>query len=198
MLEIISAQILSRDFYSRPTDIVAQEVLGKVLVRVYKGEFLSGRIVEVEAYFGPGDIASHAKNGPTPRSRPMFGLPGKAYVYFTYGMHHLLNLVTEEDGKAGAVLIRALEPLSGLETMKALRKTEKVEILTNGPARLTQALAIDLSFNCWDLTKGEELFLLEDGYQPEKVVSSHRIGVPVAPDDNFRYYINGNRFVSRR
>ena len=191
-------KVLGRDFYSRPTEIVAQEILGKVLVRVYKGEILSGRIVEVEAYFGPGDIASHAKNGLTPRSRPMFGLPGKAYVYFTYGMHHLLNLVTEEEGKAGAVLLRAIEPLSGLERMKALRKTNEEKLLTNGPARLTQALAIDLSFNCWDLTKGKKLFLLDDGYRPKKIVSDHRIGVPVAPDDNFRYYIEGNNFVSRR
>lgn len=192
-------EILDRGFYSRPTDIVAREALGKVLVRLYKGEFLSGRIVEVEAYFGPGDIASHAKNGPTPRSRPMFGLPGKAYVYFTYGMHYLLNLVTEEDGKAGAVLLRALEPLSGLETMKKLRKTKDEKILTNGPARLTQALAIGLFFNCWDLTQGKGLFLLDDGYRcPQKIVSTHRLGVPVAPDDNFRYYIGGNQFVSRR
>lgn len=198
LLEIASAQILRRNFYSRPTDVVAREVLGKVLVRQYKGKLLSGRIVETEAYFGPGDIASHAKNGPTPRSLPMFGLPGKAYVYFTYGMHYLLNLVTEEDGRAGAVLLRALEPLSGLETMKFLRKTKDEKILTNGPARLTQALAIDLTFNCLDLTEGRELFLVDDGYKTEVIVSRPRIGVPVAPDDNFRYYIEGNQFVSRR
>lgn len=171
--------------------------MGKVLVRVYQGKVLSGRIVETEAYFGPGDLASHAKNGPTPRSLPMFGLPGKAYVYFTYGMHYLFNLVTEEDGKAGAVLVRALEPLEGLGMMKALRGKESKEVLTNGPARLTQALAIDLSFNCWDLTTGKVLYLIDDGYKAAEIVSSARIGVPVVPDDKFRYYIKGNLFVSR-
>ncbi len=190
-------KVLKRNFYARPTDVVAQEVLGKVLVRIYRGKVLSGRIVETEAYFGPGDIASHARNGPTPRSQPMFGLPGRAYVYFTYGMHYLLNLVTEEDGKAGAVLIRALEPLEGLEVMKVLRNKERKRDLTSGPARLTQALAIDLSFNCWDLTTGQELFLVDDGYETEEIVFSARIGVPVAPSDNFRYYIKGNLFVSR-
>ncbi len=193
----VPGKILERFFYARPTDQVARDLLGKVLVRIYQGEVLSGLIVETEAYFGPGDIASHARNGPTPRSRPMFGLPGRAYVYFTYGMHYMFNVVTEEDGVAGAVLVRALEPLSGLEKMKQLRRKKREKDLTSGPARLTQALAIDLSFNCRDLTSGRELFLVDRGFKVSEIVSRPRIGVPFDPNDNFRYYIKGNPFVSR-
>lgn len=191
-------EVLKRSFYARRTDIVAQELLGKILVRELPEGRLSGWIVETEAYFGPGDSASHASRGKTPRNEVMFGLPGRAYVYFTYGMHFLFNVVTEREGMPGAVLIRALEPLEGLAIMQKRRGTKKIKDLTNGPAKLTQALVIDLAFNLWDVTKRGELYLVDAVSLSFKVAKTSRIGVPLDPDDNFRYYIEGNPFVSRK
>lgn len=191
-------EVLKRSFYARRTDIVAQELLGKILVRELPEGRLSGWIVETEAYFGPGDSASHASRGKTPRNEVMFGLPGRAYVYFTYGMHFLFNVVTEREGMPGAVLIRALEPLEGLAIMQKRRGTKKIKDLTNGPAKLTQALVIDLAFNLWDVTKRGELYLVDAVSLSFKVAKTSRIGVPLDPGDNFRYYIEGNPFVSRK
>ncbi len=191
-------QVLKRSFYARQTDVVAQELLGKVLVRELSEGMLSGRIVETEAYFGPGDPASHASKGKTPRNEVMFGSPGRAYVYFTYGMHYLFNVVTEEEGVPGAVLIRALEPLEGMSIMQRKRGTKKLKELASGPAKLTQAFSIDLAFNRWDLTRRDKLYLADAGSSSFKVVKTARIGVPLDPSDNFRYYIEGNTFVSRK
>jgi DNA-3-methyladenine glycosylase len=191
-------QVLKRSFYARQTDKVAQELLGKILVRELPEGRLSGRIVETEAYFGPGDPASHASSGRTPRNEVMFGPPGRAYIYFTYGMHYLFNVVTEEEGVPGAVLIRALEPLEGLAVMQTRRGTNKLKDLTSGPAKLTQAMGIDLAFNCWDVTRRSKLYLMDMGGSSFKVVKTSRIGVPLDPCDNFRYYIEDNPFVSRK
>jgi len=172
--------VLHRKFYNRPTLEVARSLLGKKLVRRIDGKELSGIIVETEAYCGTGDSACHAHRGQTLRNTVMFGPPGHAYVYFTYGMHYLLNVVTETKGNPCAVLLRAIEPLSGLTEMQAMRKRHGKE-LTNGPAKLCQALGIDKSFNGWDLTKGEQLWV--EHYQnvsSTMISSTPRIGINYA------------------
>lgn len=173
-----SAQPLPREFYDRPTLVVARELLGQLLVRYVDGQRLSGRIVEVEAYIGEDDKASHASRGLTERTRPMYGPPGLAYVYLIYGMHHCLNVVTEREGFPAAVLIRGLEPLEGLEAMRRRRAGRPLVMLTDGPAKLCQAMAIDRRLNGHDLTIGQELWL-EPGLPvpDEHVVRTSRIGV---------------------
>ena len=172
--------ILDREFYNRPTLEVARDLLGKKLIRRIGGKELSGIIIETEAYCGTKDSACHAHRGQTLRNAVMFGPPGCAYVYFTYGMHYLLNLVTEDEGNPCAVLLRAIEPLLGLTEMRVRRKRHGKE-LTNGPAKLCQALAIDKFFNGWDLTKGSQLWL--ENYQmveSQVILSKPRIGIDYA------------------
>jgi len=172
--------ILDREFYNRPTLDVARDLLGKKLIRRIGGTELSGIIVETEAYCGKEDSACHAHRGQTLRNSVMFGPPGCAYVYFSYGMHYLLNLVTEDEGNPCAVLLRAIEPLLGLTEMKVRRKRHGKE-LTNGPAKLCQALAIDKFFNGWDLTKGSQLWV--ENYQrveSQAILSKPRVGIDYA------------------
>ena len=172
--------LLNRIFYNRPTLEVAHDLLGKKLVRRMDGVELSGIIVETEAYIGVQDSACHAHRGRTERNAVMFGPPGLAYVYFTYGMHYLLNLVTEEEGNPCAVLLRSIEPLSGLEEMQKRRKRGGKE-LTNGPAKLCQALNIDKSFNGWDVTEGDKLWVENHQHdRPLMVLSTPRIGIAYA------------------
>ncbi len=172
--------VLDKNFYNRPTLDVAHSLLGKKLVRWIDGTELSGIIVETEAYCGVRDSACHAHRGRTSRNAVMFGPPGRAYVYFTYGMHHLLNLVTEAEGDPCAVLLRSIEPLSGLVEMQARRKRHGKE-LTNGPAKLCQALGIDKSFNGWDVTQGDRLWVENDHHvAPGSILSTPRIGIDYA------------------
>jgi DNA-3-methyladenine glycosylase len=172
--------ILDRKFYERDTLKVARALLGKKLVRRIKGLELSGMIVETEAYCGQKDSACHAHRGMTPRNSVMFGKPGHAYVYFTYGMHYMLNLVTEDEGNPCAVLIRAIEPIDGIEAMEARRKKKGAQ-LTNGPAKLCQALSIDKSLNGWDLTRGIELWVEDYRKIPAKsIIATPRIGIDYA------------------
>ena len=172
--------ILNRNFFKRDTLRVARELLGTKLVRRYSGHRMSGMVVETEAYLGAEDSASHAFRGKTPRNQIMFGPAGIAYVYFSYGMHHLLNVVTETPGNPRAVLFRAILPLQGQRHMEALRGKRGRE-LTNGPAKLCQALAIDLSLNAWDLTQGKKLWLEIHHTLPEKhICIGPRIGIDYA------------------
>lgn len=172
--------ILSQDFYNRDTIQVAKDLLGKKLVRRRKGRILSGMIVESEAYLSRSDSASHAFKGKTPRNTVMFGPAGRAYVYFIYGMHYMFNVVTEERGSPGAVLIRAVVPLNGLNQMQARRKKTGKD-LTNGPAKLCQALAIDKSLNGWDLTGGKTLWVEDYKSIPDHgVIRGPRIGINYA------------------
>lgn len=168
---------LERNFFARDTLTVARELLGQRLVRVLDGARLSGRIVEVEAYVGEGDRACHASCGRTRRNAAMFGPPGHAYVYFIYGMHYCFNAVTEREGYPAAVFIRALEPLEGIETMRARRGGRPQ--LTSGPARLCQALAIDRQFDGADLcAPGATLFIERGDAVPDAAVATGpRIGV---------------------
>lgn len=191
---------LGRDFYRRSTLTVARELLGKRLVRVVDRQRLSGFIVEVEAYIGEGDAACHAARGRTPRNEAMYGPPGHAYVYFIYGMHHCLNVVTEEEGFPAAILIRALDPLEGLEIMHRHRPGKPDRELTNGPAKLCQALAIERGFNGMDLCTGEALFI-EEGRMvvQEEIGASPRVGIKadeLARSVPWRFYLKGNDFVS--
>lgn len=188
---------LPRRFYERYVVDVARELLGKLLVRRMGDEVLVGRIVEVEAYRGRGDPASHAHRGPTPRSRIMFMEGGLAYVYFTYGNHYMFNVTAEPRGKPGAVLIRAVEPLRGVEAMMRNRGTGELRLLTSGPGRLSQAFGIDLRLNGVDLTSSEEIFLSEDGYGGFRVVSAPRVGVSGGKRRKWRFYIEGNPYVSK-
>jgi len=150
---------LLHSFYLRPTLEVARDLLGRTLVRMLDGQRLSGRICEVEAYMGEDDQASHAARGPSPRNRAMYGSAGLAYVYLIYGMHHCLNVVTEEAGFPAAVLIRGIEPLEGVETLRVNRASGARNGLTNGPAKLCQALAIGRRLDGHDLTAGVDLWL---------------------------------------
>ena len=186
---------LSRKFYERDTKEVAKDLLGKVLVHRTPKGVLKGKIVEVEAYYGENDPGSHAYKGKTPRNEIMYGLPGFAYVYFCYGNHWLLNVVTEKGGKAGAVLFRALEPLEGIEIMKENRKSKEIQNLTNGPGKLTQALEINKKHNGLDLTKSN-LFITRGKKENFEIVTTTRIGIKRGKELPLRFYIKGNKFVS--
>ena len=193
---------LSRDFFARDTLTVARELLGQRLVRVLDGRRLSGRIVEVEAYVGEDDQASHARPGPTRRNAPMYGPPGHAYVYLIYGMHHCFNVVAEREGFPAAVLVRALEPLEGIEKMRSLRGGRPDLPLTSGPARLCQALDIDRRFDGADLCASDALLFLEqDAIVPDEIITTGpRIGVrgnEIAATTPWRFYVRDNRHVSR-
>lgn len=180
---------LPRHFYERGAVEVARDLLGKHLVRVVNGKQRVGRIVEVEAYLGPGDRASHAGRGITPRTRVMFGPPGHAYVYFIYGMHHCMNVVCAPDGQAAAVLLRALEPLSGIRER------------TNGPALLCRAMGIDRNMTGHDLLTPELHLRAPREERTFRIARRRRIGVDYAGGwarRLLRFYISGNAHVSRR
>ena len=172
--------ILKHDFYARDTRVVARELLGKKLVRKYKGHLLSGLIYETEAYLGASDSACHAFRGKTARNAVMFGRAGVAYVYFVYGMHYLLNVVTEKEENPCAVLIRALVPFDGIKHMQRHRGATGKD-LTNGPAKLCQALAVDKALNGWDLTTGQKLWVEEQMSLPRRFIETGpRIGIDYA------------------
>jgi DNA-3-methyladenine glycosylase len=188
--------LVSRNFYLDPPDLVAQKLLGKLLVR---GEMI-GRIVEVEAYFGEADAAAHAFAGKTARNAVLFGPPGHAYVYFVYGMHFCLNVSCERDGRAGSVLFRALEPIGGLEAMASNRGLTRVAALTSGPARLCQAFGVTRDRdNGADLTSPKsDLQIQDDGFVASDVLVTPRIGISKDADRPARFLLAGNSFVSKR
>ena len=190
----------SRPFYARPTLVVARDLLGSILARRIPGGVLRGRIVETEAYVGEEDKACHARAGRTQRTDPLYGPPGLAYVYLTYGMHYMLNAVTEPEGKPAAVLIRAAEPLEGIEWMRSARGIEDERLLAAGPARLTQAFGIDLRQNRADL-RGPDVWIEPGDAVPDAAVAtSARIGCHTAPAPwdlmPWRFYVAGNQHVT--
>jgi DNA-3-methyladenine glycosylase len=190
---------LERAFYERHTVRVAKDLLGKVLVRGLRRTVLEGVIVEVEAYRGQDDPASHAYRGLTGRNRVMFGQPGHAYVYFTYGMHHCLNVTTEPTGQPGAVLIRAVQPTRGIEKMERQRGTQQVRNIANGPAKLTEAFTVTKTLNGHDLTVGTKLFIAESESPKEfETSSTSRIGIRAGLEQQWRFLIKGSPFVSRQ
>lgn len=206
---------LPRSFYTRPTLAVARDLLGRVLARrTPDGALLRGRIVEAEAYVGEEDKACHARAGRTPRTDVMYGPPGFAYVYLTYGMHHMLNVVTEAEGRPAAVLLRAVEPLEGLDWMARARRNGSVgdgasggrepvpreHQLASGPGKLCQAFGLDLGHNRTDLL-GMELWIEEGSPVPRaRIATSARIGCETAakPWDliPWRFYVMDSRFVT--
>ena len=190
---------LTREFYARPVLQVARECIGKVLVhRTFEG-IAAGRIVEVEAYRGPLDLAAHSARGLTKRTAAMFGPPGHAYVYLLYGISWAINLVTTADGEPHAVLIRAIEPLRGVDLMaRRRRKPADSRELTNGPGKLTNALAITGADYGRDLC-GARLYLEQSGLPVGRIGRSPRINVDYAGDwasKQWRFYERGNRYVS--
>lgn len=180
---------LKRNFYDRDTVLVAKELLGKYLVHHVEGVQRIGKIVEVEAYLGSHDLAAHSAKGLTPRTKVMFGAPGHAYVYLIYGMYHCMNVVTEQDGHASAVLLRALEPIQNI--------VDK----TRGPGLLCNAMQIDKRLNGHDLESDD--FFIAEGDEPERftIVKRPRIGVDYAKHwakRLLRFYIKGNNYISKK
>ncbi len=198
-----SIRPLQRAFFERDPRRVARALLGKVLVRANTGSALTARIVEVEAYLGEKDPAAHAAAGCTLRNAVLFGPPGHAYVYFIYGNHYCLNVSCEPEGRAGGVLFRALEPISGIEEMARARGIEirgpkDLPKLTSGPGRLAQAFGITRARdNGCDLTSSESsLWIGDDGYRARGIQVTPRIGITKAAEDPLRYVVVGNSFVS--
>ena len=177
--------ILPRSFYDRPAPEVAPQLVGCRLVRIYNGRRLAGLITETEAYQGEEDLACHARVGLTPRTEPMYGPPGHAYIYFTYGMHWLLNAVTDKEGVPAAVLIRGLLPTEGLEQMAALRPAlNHDKTWLDGPAKLAQAMALDGSLNRADLCAPDSNLFIEAGVYvpPDALQMKPRVGINSVPE----------------
>lgn len=184
--------ILPREFYSKDTVTVAKNILGKRIIRVIGKNKISGIITETEAYRHTDDPASHAFRKITERNKIMFGEVGKSYVYFTYGMHYCFNVVAKHPKTpAGAVLIRAIEPEKGIKLMQKNRKKNELKNLTNGPAKLTQALKITKKHYGMDLTKKEELYIVEGIPESIKITASPRIGIKVAREKLWNFKIKG-------
>ena len=183
--------LLPRSFYLNSPEAVARNLLGKLITRDLNGERLTGRITETEAYLGLSDPAAHSFIGKTARNAVLFGPPGFSYVYFIYGMHYCLNFSCEPEGEPGGVLIRALQPIAGLETMARLRGLSgplRPRLLCSGPGRLCQALGITLAENGLDVTRAKSpLRVLDDGFRPASISVTPRIGISKAIDMPLRF-----------
>lgn len=202
------AKLLSREFFNRDPRTVARELLGKLIVRREGRKKFAGRIVEVEAYLGAGDLAAHAAAGNTARNSVLWGPPGHAYVYFIYGVHYCLNISCLPAGEAGCILIRALEPVSGLREMAEARGLADLDLelmrdlrkLTSGPGKLCEALGITRPRdNGKDMVSPKsDLQVASDGFRVGEVAVTQRIGITKSADLPLRYVIAGNAFVSKK
>ena len=198
------SKVLMHDFYGRSSPTVARDLIGKLLVRTLDRRRLTGRIVETEAYLAEGDPACHAARGKTKSNAAMFGPPGRAYVYPIHS-RHCFNVVTGADGAGTAVLIRAVEPIDGIDLMQAYRQREKRLELARGPGRLCQAFAIDRRLDHWNLTLGRTLWLADDGvrFEDNAVATSTRVGVTSGKEHPLRFYprscphVSGPRRLNR-
>ncbi len=206
---VVAGRTLDRSFYDRDPREVAHDLLGKLLIRRVGSQLLVGRVVETEAYLGKDDPAAHSYRGKTDRNAVMFGPPGFAYVYFIYGMHFCLNVSCLPEGIAGAVLFRAMEPVSGIDRMARLRNVALPEeprlsllrTLTSGPGRMAAALDVTrLRDNGKDLTNSRksDLWLADDGHRVERIVATPRIGITKAVEHPLRYVVAGNPYVSAK
>jgi DNA-3-methyladenine glycosylase len=202
------AKLLRRAFFNRDPRIVSRDLLGKLIVRRDGRKQLAGRIVEVEAYLGAGDLAAHAAAGHTARNAVLWGPPGHAYVYFIYGVHYCLNISCLPAGDAGCILIRALEPVSGIADMAKARELADLDLtsmrdlrkLASGPGKLCEALGITRPRdNAKDMLSPEsDLQVMSDGFSVQEVAVTPRIGITKSPEMPLRYVIAGNMFVSRK
>jgi len=190
---------LQRPFYEQTTVAVARQLIGKYLVCHHPEGTTTGRIVETEAYVGPDDRACHASRGRTQRTEVMFGPAGHAYVYFIYGFHYMLNIVTEPAGRPAAVLIRAVQPVAGIPLMLRRRRSDRVRNLANGPGKLCEAFKINRAFNGIDMC-GDLLYVEDRGEPAPKILARPRIGVDYAGrwrHKPWRFLLRGSEFVSR-
>jgi DNA-3-methyladenine glycosylase len=187
---------LPAGFYARDTELVARELLGATLECTVRGTRCSGRIVETEAYTGEEDLACHAAAGRTSRTETLYGPPGRAYVYFVYGMHWCVNAVTRRAGLPSAVLIRALEPLDGIAAMRRRRGVTRDRDLTNGPAKLCEALGITGAHNGVSLQTSPLRILSGAGVPDSDVAVTRRIGISRAVDEPLRWIVRSSGFVS--
>jgi len=204
--QLRSAAVLPREFYDRDPVTVARELLGKLLIRRKGRKLLAGRIVEDEAYLGADDPAAHAYSGRTPRNAVLFGPPGHAYVYFIYGNHYCLNVSCMPEGYGEGVLFRAMEPVAGIQEMAEQRGLELdssarpalLRLISSGPGRMAEALGITRERdNAKDLTsRRSDLWFADDGYRPEKVLATPRIGITKAVDQPLRFVEAGNLYLS--
>ncbi|HUG81902.1 MAG TPA: DNA-3-methyladenine glycosylase [Bryobacterales bacterium] len=195
---ISGTRLLNRAFFKRPTLDVAPDLLGKIIVHKTDGQVVAGKIVETEAYLGNGDQAAHSARGRTRSTQVIFGPPGHAYVYLCYGMYECLNLIAEPDGRAGCVLIRALEPLAGIAQIQQRRPNAKrLRDLASGPGKLTRALGVTRVRNGADVTRGELTVRELREPEPFEIVQTTRIGISVSRDLPYRFYIKDNQFVSK-
>ena len=202
------ARLLAREFFNRDPREVGRDLLGKIIVRTAGRKLLAGRIVEVEAYLGAGDAAAHAAAGRTARNYVLFGPAGHAYIYFIYGVHYCLNISCMPDGEPGCVLIRALEPLTGIAEMARARDVDSVDPasvrdlrkLLSGPGKLCEALGIARPRdNAKDmLSPQSDLQVRDDGFRPAEILTTPRIGITKSAEMPLRYLIAGNLFVSRK
>ena len=196
--ELLSkTRILGRGFFARQAAVVARDLLGKILVHRLEENVLAGRIVETEAYLGEGDKASHSARGRTKRTAAIFGPAGHAYVYLCYGMYECLNLVAEPEGRPGCVLIRALEPVCGLEEMRDRRpKVKSLRDLASGPGKLTLAMGITREHYGADVTDGRLQVRTPRRRPPFEIVTTSRIGIAASAELLLRFYIKDNEYVS--
>jgi len=190
-------------FYQRPTEVVARDLVGKKLVRIIRNKGkqyrLAGMIIETEAYGHVDDPASHACKGATARNKVMFGDVGRAYIYLSYGNHFCLNVSARRSGvEAGAVLIRGIEPIEGVELMKKFRPVYDVFSLTSGPGKLTQALKITSALNGTDMTSSQSELYVEAGKRPDHIITTSRIGITRAIEKKWRFVNPLSLFVTRR
>jgi len=202
----MAAPLLSREFFARDAITVGRELLGKLLIRREGRKLLAGRIVEDEAYLGAVDPASHAYIGRTPRNAVLFGPPGHAYVYFIYGNYYCANVSCMPEREAEGVLLRAMEPVLGLQAMAEARGLEltgespisRLRLISSGPGRMSDALGITRARdNTKDLTtRKSDLWFADDGYRPERIATTPRIGIKQAVEEPLRFVIAGNLFVS--
>jgi DNA-3-methyladenine glycosylase len=205
---LLAAPPLAREFFDRDAITVGRELLGKLLIRREGRRLLAGRIVEDEAYLGAVDPAAHAYTGRTIRNAVLFGPPGHAYIYFIYGNHYCANVSCMPDGEAEGVLLRALEPVLGLQAMAETRGLELTEespisqlrLISSGPGRMSEALGITRARdNGKDLTtQKSNLWFADDGYRPERVAVTARVGIRKAVEEPLRFVIAGNPYVSGR
>jgi DNA-3-methyladenine glycosylase len=203
MIDTILNQSLPRNFYIRPVLTVAKELLGKILVKNDENKIIAGRIIEVEAYDGKNDEASHSFKGKTKRNEVMFNLGGFFYVYFTYGTHYCCNVVTGEKNHGAAVLIRAIEPLGGTELMikrrfgRKLKDDKEIFNLTSGPGKLCQAFGFNKNHSGIDLT-GKSIYLVDQPkLKKNKIGNSKRIGISKSTELEWRFFEIGNKYLSR-